>query len=182
MRDSDIAYNAILELIIKGLLKSGEIINEKMIVDTINVGRTPTREALTRLGQEGFINTMPGKGMFISSFDFNDLKHLFEFRRELYGFLSKLLIERITDDEIQQLEDFLKINDSEDLIANKEKNSKFQYIQVMDIEFHELLNSFTGNRYLIETMRKLQILTTLIINSNAKSITVNTKNLENEYK
>jgi len=61
-----LAYNGIRDSIIKMDLEPGSNLNEKEICANLNISRTPVREAVLRLAQEGLINIVPGDGTFVS--------------------------------------------------------------------------------------------------------------------
>lgn len=61
-----LAYNSIRESIIKMEREPGAILSEKDICAEFNISRTPVREAVLRLVQEGLINIIPGDGTFVS--------------------------------------------------------------------------------------------------------------------
>lgn len=61
-----LAYNGIRDAIIKMELEPGAILSEKEICANFNISRTPVREAVLRLAQEGLINIVPGDGTFVS--------------------------------------------------------------------------------------------------------------------
>lgn len=58
-RQSDAVYEELRRLIIRTDLPPGSLIEESVLMDRLNVGRTPLREALQRLVQEEFIRNVP---------------------------------------------------------------------------------------------------------------------------
>lgn len=63
------AYEKIRQDIIFARLKPGEKIVPKDLCDRFDVGRTPVREALVRLQQEGLVRTVPQSGTYVSKID-----------------------------------------------------------------------------------------------------------------
>ena len=61
-----LAYNAIRKAIITMSLEPGTTLSEKEICAQYNISRTPVREAVLRLSQEGLVNVIPGEGTFVS--------------------------------------------------------------------------------------------------------------------
>ena len=53
-------YTRLRDLIVQGLLSPGSRIVETEIATRLGVSRTPVREALQRLQQEGYVNGSPG--------------------------------------------------------------------------------------------------------------------------
>lgn len=62
----DKVYEYIKQAIVQGVYKSGERIIERELADQLNVSRTPIREALFRLESQGFVKTLPRKGVIVS--------------------------------------------------------------------------------------------------------------------
>ena len=69
------AYDLLRDAIVSLWLKPGEPVNEKAICEQLGVSRTPVREALMRLADEGLVQVYPQAGTFISPID---LEHVFE--------------------------------------------------------------------------------------------------------
>ena len=60
------AYRLIEEQIVTLRLKPGDVLSEQMLSATFGIGRTPIREALQRLAQEGLVIILPRKGILVS--------------------------------------------------------------------------------------------------------------------
>lgn len=73
-------YQKLKEDIIKGKYEPGSVFVEKDYANELNVSRTPVREAVLRLANEGYINIIPRKGTLISSISFEDIKSIYEYR------------------------------------------------------------------------------------------------------
>ena len=69
------AYDLLRNAIVSLWLKPGEPVNEKAIGEQLGISRTPVREALMRLADEGLVRVYPQAGTFISPID---LEHVFE--------------------------------------------------------------------------------------------------------
>lgn len=62
-------------------------LNEELLCSEIGVSRTPVRDALSRLEQEGLINILPKKGIMISNLSINDMNMTYEFRLMLEPYI-----------------------------------------------------------------------------------------------
>lgn len=60
------AFEKIKEAIIKGYFKPGEKLVEQTLAQEMGVSRTPVREAIRRLEAEGFVVSIPRKGVVVS--------------------------------------------------------------------------------------------------------------------
>ena len=74
------AYNYIKNKIISGVYPPNQKIEESEISNELNFSRTPIREAINTLKDEGWITIIPRKGIFVSEIslkDINDILHLY---------------------------------------------------------------------------------------------------------
>lgn len=83
-------YNKILNAILDGSFSPGERLVCGSIARQLEVSRTPVREALTRLGSEGFVNVIPRNGMYVNNFTPNEIKEICEIREVLEGVAARM--------------------------------------------------------------------------------------------
>src|SRR5947209_20382738 len=69
---ADRAYHAIREMIVSLELRPGAVIDERGLMERLGIGRTPTREALRRLAQQGLVEVYPRRGMLVASGELRD--------------------------------------------------------------------------------------------------------------
>jgi DNA-binding GntR family transcriptional regulator len=100
---ADRAYLAIRNLIVSLELPPGALIDERRLVETLGIGRTPVREALRRLAQEQLVEVFPRRGMFVTGVDVRDLARISEVRAVLEPEAARLAAERATDEERDEL-------------------------------------------------------------------------------
>ena len=100
---ADRAYLSIRDLIVSLELAPGALIDERQLVETLGIGRTPVREALRRLAQEQLVEVFPRRGMFVTGVDVRDLARISEVRAALEPEAARLAAERATDDERDEL-------------------------------------------------------------------------------
>ena len=101
------AYVAIRRLIVTLELGPGSVINERELVERLGIGRTPVREALRRLAQEGLVEVYPRRGMFVTDVDVRKLALVSEVRVALEPEAARLAAERATDAERAELQELL---------------------------------------------------------------------------
>jgi DNA-binding GntR family transcriptional regulator len=101
------AYVAIRRLIETLELGPGSVINERELVEQLGIGRTPVREALRRLAQEGLVEVYPRRGMFVTDVDVRKLALVSEVRAALEPEAARLAAERATDAERAELQQLL---------------------------------------------------------------------------
>lgn len=98
------AYDWIKEGIESCRLKMGEQLPEMYLVKEIGVSRTPIREAMRVLEQEGYIKIISNKGAFVSKISVNDIKEIYEIRKLLEPFAALSAANRIPDVDITAME------------------------------------------------------------------------------
>lgn len=98
-------YGAIKEDIISLKLKPGSLIQEEALAQQYGVSRTPVREALRRLEQEGLVKTLPKKGTLVSQLSVNDILEIFQVRMALEPLAARLAANLMPRDETLRLRD-----------------------------------------------------------------------------
>ena len=94
MRLSDKAYYLIRQRIITLELPPMSPIDEQALMEELQLGRTPIREALQRLAAENLVSIVPRRGMFVADISLTDLQQVFELRMMLEGFCARLAAQR----------------------------------------------------------------------------------------
>jgi DNA-binding GntR family transcriptional regulator len=100
---ADRAYLEIRDLIVSLKLPPGDLIDERRLVQSLRIGRTPVREALRRLAQEQLVEVFPRRGMFVTGVDVRDLARISEVRGVLEPEAARFAAERATEEEREEL-------------------------------------------------------------------------------
>ncbi len=98
------AYRFIRQAIISGDLAAGETLQEARLAELIGVSRTPVREALSRLSNEGLVVLERYRRGQVASFTQEDVAEVFRLRAKLEGHAARRAATRISPGEIEQLE------------------------------------------------------------------------------
>jgi DNA-binding GntR family transcriptional regulator len=104
---ADKAYHEIRGLIVSLELAPGAVIDERELIERLEIGRTPVREALRRLAHERLVEVYPRRGMFVTGVDVRELARLSEVRELLEPEAARLAAERATDADRELLADLL---------------------------------------------------------------------------
>jgi DNA-binding GntR family transcriptional regulator len=104
---SDRAYYRIRELIVSLELPPGSLVEERALMASLDIGRTPVREALRQLARENLVEVHPRRGMFVSSVEVGDLAALSEVRARLESFAAGLAAARRTAEDLVETEQLL---------------------------------------------------------------------------
>lgn len=99
------AYRFIRAAIIAGDLRSGETLQEAKLAEKIGVSRTPVREALSRLANEGLVVLERYRRGQVASFSMHDVAEVFRLRAKLEGHGARRAALRITAEQIARLEE-----------------------------------------------------------------------------
>jgi len=138
----DRIYQLLKKYIIEGELQEGAKITEAEISKQIGVSKTPVREAISRLVIEGLITLHPNKRMTITKISAKDVIEVYQLRKVLCSLAAELLADKITDDEIKELN---KIFEEMEIFA--EKGDVVKYSKYAD-NFHSFMTSLSGNKRL----------------------------------
>ena len=98
------AYREIEERIVTLKLLPGEVLSEARLVGALGIGRTPIREALQRLAQEGLVVIMPRRGIVVSDINVASQLELLRVRRELERLMARLAARRASQEDLQNFE------------------------------------------------------------------------------
>jgi DNA-binding GntR family transcriptional regulator len=146
----EIVFEHLREAIISGNLRPGERLMELQLAEEMGVSRTPVREAIRKLELEGLVIMVARRGAYVSDLSIRDIAETFEIRAALESMAAGLAAQRITPDELEQLERALvKIGES------IEKNSMEEIIR-SDEEFHAILFCASRNQRLSQIVSNLR--------------------------
>ena len=134
----------------KGILEPGERLMEVQLADELGISRTPVREAIRKLEQEGYVIMMPRRGTYVSDISTSDVKEIFEIRSALESLATGLAARRIEPDELETLQNLLV--EIEGYIAKND----IEKIVETDIKFHGLLYKVSRNERLVNIINNLK--------------------------
>ena len=149
---AELAYNQIKEAIVFVKISPGYALSENTLANALEMSRTPVREALKMLAQEGLVEILPGRGAFAKEVSVQDLEEICELRTVLECQAAKTAINNFTDSEIQAEEEiwlgFLeKVKQGEKI--------DWETISRHDNQFHSLMINKCENTRLKNIMNVL---------------------------
>lgn len=80
---TETAYRRLEEAIVTLSLRPGAVLTEAQLIDMVGVGRTPVREALIRLAQQGLVEVLPRKGVAVAGINAIDIMAALDAREVL---------------------------------------------------------------------------------------------------
>jgi len=97
-------YEKIKHDIMTCKLAPGEPLSENQFLERFGVSKTPIREALTSLVQDGLVEYTPNRGFMVTNVSVSDIQEIFEARIFIEAELFRLAVKKISDGEIDELE------------------------------------------------------------------------------
>jgi DNA-binding GntR family transcriptional regulator len=148
---SEKAYRLIKEKVVTLELKPRSVIDEQALMENLQLGRTPIREALHRLATEDLVIIAPRRGMFVADISITDLQKIFELRILVEGYCAQLAAQRATDAQIAQMEE---------TVNRLEQVSGLDVQELMSIDqcFHHLMYAAADNQFLADVLNRLHAL------------------------
>jgi DNA-binding GntR family transcriptional regulator len=143
------AYDWVKESIFSGKLEEGLPLSENMLAQEVKMSRTPIREALRKLAQDGFVMLVPGKGAIVSATSIDDVREIYEIRRLLEPYAARTAVYRIPDGFIDEIEEKW-----EDTVSKLRDGCEINLSDVaaLDMSFHSSLIRYTANGRLRDAM------------------------------
>ncbi|QIK69605.1 GntR family transcriptional regulator [Erysipelothrix sp. HDW6C] len=108
---NQIIYEGLRTAIITGIIPMGERINEKYYAESLNVSRTPVREALRRIQDEDIVQYIPNYGIVVSTFKEDDVHEIYQIRISLDILAAVNAMKLMTSDDFRKMEDLLDRTD-----------------------------------------------------------------------
>ena len=146
----DVVFNTLRKAILRGELKPGERLMEIQLANKLGVSRTPIREAIRKLELEGLVVMVPRKGAHVAKITLQELNDVLEVRRGLEEMAITKACERITEEELDELE--ASAMRFEKLL----KSGEIMELAAEDVKFHDVIYNATCNRRLIQILNNLR--------------------------
>ncbi|MGA5688685.1 GntR family transcriptional regulator [Cytobacillus pseudoceanisediminis] len=142
------AYLYLKKLILEGEYQAGDRLVERELAAKLNISRTPIREALFRLESQGFVKTVPRKGVVISNISEDEVLEVFTILSSLEVLAVKLAAQRMDTSTQKELD--LKIKELMELSEQDEENFNSEHIQM-----NRLINKASKSPKLYEILSGL---------------------------
>ena len=158
------AFTYIKNLILTHQLDANTLYSETKLSKELGISRTPMREALQCLSQDGYITVIPSKGFRIRQLSQKDMKETIQIRCAIEGFCTQCLANEYNTSKgqqtIERLGEILK-KQKESLSANDDYESFINY----DHEFHLVLVNYIENEEINHMFQRLMYLIRLTTQS-----------------
>lgn len=151
LSNRDAAYQQIRELIISGALSPGVPLSERGLSETLGIGRTPVREAIKTLAQDGLLDISPMRGTFVRRITMQDLREIHETRMALEGMAAFLAAQRGPTKQLAACAASLK-----KLVSRSKAVLDVVDAQRLGWEFHEAMFEAAQNQRLHDIYKNLR--------------------------
>ena len=132
-------YEMLRSEILTCSLQPGQEINEAELAERFKISKTPVREALSNLRQEGLVRTFPRRGYQITPITFGDMNELFDIRTILEAGAAEMACMRVTAEQIAQL------NKLADVAYDRGEQPSLGPFVSANREFHLAIARASGN-------------------------------------
>lgn len=160
------AYTRLLEYVVSGALPPGHRVSEQTLSRELKLGRTPVREAILRLREEGVLQQIPRYGTIVRRIEPDDARELYELREALESYAAQTAADRITPPQLAQLT--LVCAEMDRLTARQRKGAPpsmtaatWQKFMALDKTFHLLIIEAAGNRQILDVIKRKRIISDL---------------------
>ena len=138
-----LAYNKIRQKIVTCEYAPGTFLNEEILTEALGLSRTPIRDALSRLEQEGLIEIRPKRGITVKSLTVSDINMIFEVRNLYEPYILKNYGSLLPVERLHGFYDIFLHTDS-----NSECFKNNDYFYELDSDFHLMIVRSCPNVYI----------------------------------
>lgn len=135
--------------IVEGQIAPGAKLNERELSESLQVSRTPLREAIKMLAAEGLVELLPNRGAVAAQLSRQDVVDAFEVIAGLEGMSGELAAARITEAELSEI----RASHYEMLAAFTRRDLPAYYR--LNAHIHQSINAAARNPVLAQTYRSV---------------------------
>ncbi|HEX7685637.1 MAG TPA: GntR family transcriptional regulator [Trinickia sp.] len=150
----DRAYASLKQAIAEtDIYRSREAIrlDEKEVAEALGVSRTPVREAMTLLEQQGFLRTVPRRGVYILRKTKREIVEMIHMWAALESMAARLATLRASDEQLAALRRLF------DTFCEAAPVARVDAYSEANLAFHQLLVELSGSQVLIEAVRNILV-------------------------
>lgn len=137
----DQVFDIVRDMIVSGVIGPGDRLNEVDLAARLGISRGPLREAIQRLGAEGFVDFHQNRGAFVRTVSADDVAFMFEARQLIEVAAARLSAQRATDEDVRGLGAHLAAAES---ALSDDAGGSYP----ADLDLHSLVLELCGNPYL----------------------------------
>ena len=135
--------------IVQGELAPGDKLNEAALAEALGVSRGPVREAFRVLEEAGLVRQEKNRGVFVRHIPLDEALEIFELRAMMDEAVGRQLAAHISAEQLRQ------VRSRVDAMERAVKAGDADSYHLLNLEFHDTLVAFAGNRKLTALYRRL---------------------------
>lgn len=155
---SEEVYRRLKQAITDGDLSPATRLVEATLAKKLGVSRTPVREALQRLTQEGLVEQDGSRGLIVARLSVENIAHAYILRETLEGLAARLAASHQRPDLLEILSQSLRQMEHDPSDANA--------FDLAHSRFHDTIADMTENPYLIQALKSLEGFRTRMVSLN----------------
>lgn len=137
------------QTIINGDLRPGERLVEPLLAEQLKVSRTPVREAIFQLENEGLVKRIPYRGAVVAEISSRDVSEIYTIKSAIEGLAARLACRNASPLQVKQLRALLK--QMENYVSKRDLD---RYTRVSR-DFHFQIMKTADNRWLLDIYKRL---------------------------
>ncbi|HBT39346.1 MAG: Transcriptional regulator, GntR family [Thermotoga sp. 50_1627] len=169
-------YLDLREKILKEEIKPGEWIVERKLTELYRVSRTPIREVLRMLMEDGLIELNGKKGYTVRKLTLEDFVEIYTAREAIEGAAARLACRNRDPEMLQKLQKLKQELEGVDIDSDPAKGV------ALGRQLHDLLIEYSGNKILKKFYEKLRLITDMTRNITKRSVEIEKKSRDEHVK
>lgn len=154
----EVVYEQLKEAIRHGELQPGEPLSETSLSQALNISRTPVREALQQLAQEGLVQKTPNRSVTVTEPSFQDVLNILHVRTLVEPEIARLAAKSMSEEELD-----LMTTTVDEMAEAAQRDDRSTWIEA-DTVYHETLSDTCPNALLgqlgLQMRNRMQYLAT----------------------
>jgi DNA-binding GntR family transcriptional regulator len=152
----EVVAEEIRSMILRGDLAAGERLLEDRLAEQLGVSRNPVREAIRSLEATGLVEVVPRRGAYVCRPDLDEVRQLLEVRGVLESYAAGLVAGGAHESVVAELRRLIADGAAAHVSENHVRAAELHR------QFHETIESATGNPYLSQVIAPLRQRTELV--------------------
>lgn len=145
----EVVLESLRHAIVSGKIQPGQHLKERELAEAMGISTTPIKEALRILSHEGWVETFPRRGTFVSEMVNSSIRELMMLKGNLESLSARWAAEKITAEELEALED---------QVIKMEKLVRFRQIEPLRQEntrFHMMIRLAAKNPVIYQMIQNV---------------------------
>ena len=143
------AYSKLRNAIFSGAFKPGYQLKEEELADQLDVSRTPVRQAIRSLADEGLVDIKSNRRSYVADINETQFEEIFDMLLFLEGYSAGLSAPNLPESAIEELRE---LNDKMSKTYAPADNQKFL---ALNSQFHKIIHKYSGSQKVHELLMRI---------------------------